>query len=106
MAPARCPADAAHEILDRPLSGHGVVFSFTVTHQPMRASAGDRVPYATVLVELDEGPRVLAHVDASLPRPAIGQPVLIRAQDDADDPHIPPGAYIATARPRTPEGTP
>lgn len=41
--------------------GRGRVHTWTVTHRPLHPAFTD-VPYAQVLVELDEGPRVLSWV--------------------------------------------
>ena len=43
-------------------SGRGVVYSWTVTHQPLAPGFGDELPYAVVVVELDEGPRIVTAV--------------------------------------------
>ncbi len=36
-------------------SGRGTVYSYIVTHQPIHPALQGRVPFATVLVELEEG---------------------------------------------------
>lgn len=61
MARDRCGCGTP--LVVAPVSGRGTVFSATVTHQAMTPEYADRVPYQTVLVELAEGPRVLALVD-------------------------------------------
>jgi uncharacterized OB-fold protein len=43
-----------------PSSGRGRVFSWTVTHQPLVKGFPEPVPYAVVVVELDEGVRMVA----------------------------------------------
>ncbi|HEX6311725.1 MAG TPA: Zn-ribbon domain-containing OB-fold protein [Acidimicrobiia bacterium] len=42
------------------VSGHGTVFSWTVTHQALHPAFADALPYAVVVVELDEGVRVVS----------------------------------------------
>ena len=44
------------------MSGKGVVHSFTVIHNPAHPALRDQVPYNVVLVELDEGPRVVSNI--------------------------------------------
>jgi hypothetical protein len=43
-------------------SGHGTLFSWTVTHQALHPAFADALPYAIVVVELDEGVRVVSGV--------------------------------------------
>lgn len=44
------------------VSGRGTVYSYIVTHQPIHPALQGRVPFATVLVELDEGVRMTSNV--------------------------------------------
>lgn len=67
----------------RRLSGRGVVFSVTVAHAAMSAEITDLVPYRTVLVETEEGPRVLAHSPLEAPL-AIGDQVLMELGEEED----------------------
>jgi uncharacterized OB-fold protein len=43
-------------------SGRGVVYSWTVTHQALVPPFAEDVPYAVVVVELEEGPRLVTAV--------------------------------------------
>lgn len=45
-----------------PSSARGRLFSWTVTHQPLHPEFASVVPYAVVVVELDEGPRLVCSV--------------------------------------------
>ena len=45
----------------QPCSGRGRVYSWTTTHRPLHPAFTD-TPFAQVVVELDEGPRVLSSV--------------------------------------------
>ena len=42
-----------------PSAGSGRVFSWTVTHRPVDAAWAAEIPYATVVVAMDEGPRIV-----------------------------------------------
>ena len=42
----------------RPVSGRGLIFSKVVCHPPVLPAFQDRVPYAVVLVELEEDPNL------------------------------------------------
>ena len=44
------------------MSGRGKVYSWVVPHHPVHPATKDMVPYAVVLVELEEGPRLISHV--------------------------------------------
>jgi uncharacterized OB-fold protein len=44
------------------VSGKGKVYTWTVTFQPLYKQFKDDVPYAGVIVELDEGPRMVSWV--------------------------------------------
>ncbi len=45
-----------------PTSGHGRVFTWTVTHRPIDPAFSGELPYAVLVVELDEGPRVVGNL--------------------------------------------
>jgi uncharacterized OB-fold protein len=46
----------------RSSSGRGLLHSWTVTHEALHPLFKDRVPYAVVVVELEEGPRLVSHL--------------------------------------------
>ena len=59
-----------------PVSGRGAIFSFAVMHQAMHPGFAAELPYPVVVVQLDEGPRLLSNlVDCPLPEVRIGLPV-------------------------------
>ncbi len=45
-----------------PVSGRGEVFSFNVMHRVYHPAFADQVPYAVVLIQLDEGPRMISRL--------------------------------------------
>ncbi|WP_279509928.1 OB-fold domain-containing protein [Actinomadura sp. 7K507] len=55
-----CPSCWSTALVNRTSSGRGVIHTFTVQHRPGAAGFADEVPYTLVLVDLDEGVRVLA----------------------------------------------
>ena len=58
------------------MSGRGTVYSYVVTHQPIHPAFAERVPFATVQVELEEGPRLTSNlVDVPPGEITIGMPV-------------------------------
>ena len=42
--------------------GTGKIYTFTINHRPANAFMKARVPYSVAIVELDEGPRLLANI--------------------------------------------
>jgi uncharacterized OB-fold protein len=48
-------------------SGRGTLFSWTVTHQAMHPAFADALPYAIIVVELEEGVRVVSGVRGLAP---------------------------------------
>jgi len=62
--PARpiCSRCLGREAIWVPASGRGTVFSFAVMHQASHPGFAADVPYAVVVIELEEGPRVLSNL--------------------------------------------
>lgn len=58
----RCAACGSDALSWQPSAGRGRVFSWTVTHQALDPAFADHLPYAVVVVELDEGPRVVGNL--------------------------------------------
>lgn len=57
-----CPRCLSDRLEWRPAGGGGVVTSYVVFHHPYLEAFEDRRPYTVALVELDEGPRLLANL--------------------------------------------
>lgn len=61
-----CPSCGAADPVSKPASGKGTVYAETLVHRaPVPEAKGD-VPYKIVLVDTDEGFRMMAHGDPSL----------------------------------------
>lgn len=76
--PARdlCSRCLSREAEWAPVSGRGAIFSFAVMHQIYHPAFADAVPYAVVVVELEEGVRLVSNVvDCPLDALRIGLPV-------------------------------
>ena len=54
-----CPST---ELNWQAVEGNGTVYSFIILHQRYHPAFGDRLPYNVAIVELDEGPRMIANV--------------------------------------------
>lgn len=75
-----CPACGATELAWEASSGRGTIYSFSEVHVAFQGPAwNSQLPYTVVLVDLEEGPRMLSRwlvTDAALP--VIGQRVRVR----------------------------
>lgn len=84
--PRRCCPDCFSDASEfRPVVGTGSIRSLAVSHRSLDPGWHDRAPYAVLLVELTEGPSVLAATDADPSRLAIGQPVELTIDRRSDD---------------------
>jgi len=71
-----CPRCRGAEYTWARMSGRGTVYSYVVTHQATNAAFRDQTPFATVLVELEEGPRLYSNLVGVAPEAiTIGMPV-------------------------------
>lgn len=71
-------------------SGKGSLFSWTTTMQPMMPQFADLVPYSPVVVELEEGVRMLSWlVDVDADDFALGLPVEVVFDDVTPDVTLP-----------------
>jgi uncharacterized OB-fold protein len=62
--------------------GKGQVFSWTVIHRALHPGFADELPYAAVVVELEEGVRLVSHVpDLPVEQLRVGLPVEVIFDD-------------------------
>jgi uncharacterized OB-fold protein len=90
--PARtiCSRCLGREATWVPASGRGTVFSFAVMHQAVHPGFAAEVPYPVVVVQLDEGVRLLSNlVDCALAEVRIGLPVEVVFEDVTADVTLP-----------------
>ena len=89
------PREICHRCLGRDsewaeASGRGTVYSFNVMHQVYHPGFAAEVPYAVVLVELEEGGRVLSNlVDCPPGDVRIGLPVEVTFERLTDEVTLP-----------------
>ena len=86
-----CPGCWSGELSWQPTSGGGTVWTFTEVHVAFYDDTWvDDVPYVVAVVELDEGPRLLAGiVDADMDSLAIGDRVEVTFEDRSDGVTLP-----------------
>lgn len=78
----RCPHCGSDSAVFEESSGLGTIYTFTVTEYVFHPAFADRVPYAIVTVDLDEGPRV--HVPLRGYDPAVGVTIGARVRLDVE----------------------
>jgi uncharacterized OB-fold protein len=57
-----CPQCGSTDVEWQKLSGRGKVFTFGVSHQPIHPALEGRVPFTTLIVELEEGLRFTSNL--------------------------------------------
>ncbi|OBH82548.1 DNA-binding protein [Mycobacterium scrofulaceum] len=70
-----CPHCGGAALVWEKLSGDGVVYAVSVHHRAALPALADKVPYSVVLVDLDEGVRMMSNVFG--PPPAVGDRVTV-----------------------------
>jgi uncharacterized protein len=90
--PAReiCSSCLSRQVEWVPVSGRGEIFSFNVMHQVYHPGFATEVPYAVVVVKLDEGAKMISNlVGVALPDIRIGMRVEVVFEDVSDDVTLP-----------------
>ena len=71
-------------------TGKGEIFSWTVIHRALHPGFNEELPYAAVVVELEEGVRIVSHVvDLAVEKLAVGTPVEVFFDDVTEDVSLP-----------------
>ena len=68
-----CPHCGGTALTWERLSGNGTVYAVSVHHRAALPALADKVPYSVILVDLDEGARLMSNVFG--PPPAVGDRV-------------------------------
>jgi uncharacterized OB-fold protein len=82
-----CPTCHSFEIEYVESTGKGTVYTYTVHHYP--PIPGFTAPFAVVVVDLEEGVRMVANLDMPVDEVHIGQPVVVYFEDQPDDWTVP-----------------
>jgi uncharacterized OB-fold protein len=94
-----CPECHSLEFEWASVSGRGRVYSYAIVHQPLHPFWLDQMPYNVVLVELEEGIRLISNlVDCANEEISIGMPVSVCFEDLSEEISLP------MFRPETPSG--
>lgn len=71
-------------------SGRGAVHSWTVAHHAFHPAFKAELPYTLLIVDLEEGPRAMGHLDPNSPdRPRIGMKVRVRFERNEEGVPLP-----------------
>lgn len=90
-----CPNCGSMEAGVHEVSGRGRIHSYTVHHHP--PIPGFELPYAVVLVDLDEGVRMIVNVPSEqISQLAIGEPIVIRIEEVAAGAFVPVGELLSS----------
>lgn len=85
-----CVRCASRSLVTQPVAGTATVYSYTVVSQAPSREFEPAVPYLIALIELDEGPRLMANVLTDAPFDVeIGMPVRLTFEQRGPDVHIP-----------------
>jgi uncharacterized OB-fold protein len=85
-----CTKCFARDLVWQPASGRGAVYSVTVVRRAPSPAYAEDVPYVIALIDLDEGPRIMANVLGCPPEDvSIGQRVRIDFDDKAEGVRVP-----------------
>lgn len=87
---ALCPHCHSDRLEWAACSGRGTIYSYTVARRPAGPAFAADVPYVVVLVDLDEGVRMLSNlVTGDVESVRIGARVVVRFEDVADGVTLP-----------------
>lgn len=75
-----CPACGSEALSFLPASGRGTLFSWTVSHRPTDPAWATQGPWATVVVELEEGVRMVGGWRGSLDALQLDRPVVAEVE--------------------------
>ena len=82
---AMCRACGGERLTHRPASGRGTVHSFSVVHRAPGPAFKSDVPYAALLVELEEGPKMISTYIGGKPDDVTFDMKVILALDNVTD---------------------
>lgn len=80
-----CPSCWSGDVSWEEASGEGTLYTYSVVYRNDLPPWGDRVPYVAAVVDLAEGPRVMAQlVDVDHDAIEVGMPVAVTFREDED----------------------
>ncbi len=79
-----CPHCSSLSLQWRPASGRGTVHTLTVLHKRSKPGEPEKQNHAIILVDLDEGPRLMSHMPGTAPE-EIRIGMRVRARIEGED---------------------
>jgi len=80
-----CRECGSDDLVFVPSEGRGRIFSWTVTHRPVDPGWADEIPYATVVVAMDEGVRLVGAFEGDPAGLELEQPARARIDPVSDE---------------------
>jgi len=85
-----CPSCHSLDWAWEPVSGRGVIHSYTIAHQAFHAHWKDKTPYVLATIELEEGVRMVDDMlDLDPEAVEIGRPVEVYFETVSDEVTLP-----------------
>lgn len=85
-----CPHCLSPDLAWRPASGRGTVAAVSVMHRPANPMMAAMGPYAVILVDLEEGVRMMSNATGVDPTEVtVGMPVHVAWEELSDGRHLP-----------------
>ena len=85
-----CTRCLGRDVTWQQVSGRGEVFSYNVMHQVYHPAFASEVPYAVVVVKLEEGPKIISNVvGCGVDAIRIGMPVEVVFEDVSPEVTLP-----------------
>ena len=81
-----CAACGSLEATWTPVSGRATLWSWTIAHPPLLPYFAERAPWPVVIVQLEEGPRMVSNlIDVPVEQYAFGLPLVADYEDIEED---------------------
>ena len=85
-----CPQCHSGKLRWKPVTGMGTLYTYTITHQAIHSALQGRIPWTVIIVELDEGVRMISHlVDCPEEKLRVGLRVVVTFEDINEDISLP-----------------
>ncbi len=84
-----CPQCGSTDAEWQQLSGRGRVYTYAISHQAVHPALEGRVPFTTLIVELEEGLRMTSNLIEGSPPVEIGTPVEVAFDPVSDEITLP-----------------
>ena len=87
-----CPNCGSRDVIWKQASGRGTVYTYAIVQRAPTPAFSEDVPFVNALIELEEGPRMLASlvgIEADPARVRVGMPVEVTFEDITEEISLP-----------------